>query len=286
MCLKNIIKIANACINIGYWPNYFKTLTIIVILKPNKVSYDMLKSFRPIVLLNMLSKLIEKVIGDRFQFHVISNNFIYQSQLRGLKFKSTADAGIVLTHFIYMGWIKNLLTSTLTFYIAQFFSSLNYYLLTLILRKADFDFYVVKLFSNYLIGRKTQYFWNNFSSLFFNVNIGVDQGLALSLIPSALYLVPFLHILENSLKNLKILVSILSFVDSGLFVAQRKSFHFSNSLLFCSYNVVSNLLLKFELLVKYSKTKIFYFTRLHSAFNPPPLDLSSISDLILHPKES
>ena len=67
------------------------------------MSYDSPKSFRPIVLLNTLGKLIEKVIGNRLQFHTISNNFIYQSQLGGLKFKFTSDVGIVLTYFIHMG---------------------------------------------------------------------------------------------------------------------------------------------------------------------------------------
>jgi len=70
----------------------------IVIPKPNKSSYDSLKSFRPIVLLNTLGKLIEKVIGERLQFQAISNNFIYQSQLGGLKFKFTTDTGIALTY--------------------------------------------------------------------------------------------------------------------------------------------------------------------------------------------
>jgi len=65
LCLKSIIKIANACINIGYWPTHFKTSTTIVILKSNKSSYDLPKSFRPIVLLNTLGKLIKKVISDR-----------------------------------------------------------------------------------------------------------------------------------------------------------------------------------------------------------------------------
>ena len=76
-CLKNIIIIANACFEIGYWPNHFKNLTTIVIPKPNKTLYNLLKFFRPIVLLNTLDKLIEKVIGDRLQFHVISNNFFF-----------------------------------------------------------------------------------------------------------------------------------------------------------------------------------------------------------------
>jgi len=45
VCLKNIISIANTCFELGYWPNHFKILSTIVILKPNKSFYDSLKSF-------------------------------------------------------------------------------------------------------------------------------------------------------------------------------------------------------------------------------------------------
>ena len=69
MYLKNVINFMNACIEFGYWPSHFKTSIIVVIPKPNKSSYDSPKSFRPIVILNILGKLIEKVIGDRLQFH-------------------------------------------------------------------------------------------------------------------------------------------------------------------------------------------------------------------------
>jgi len=100
-----------------------------------------------------------------------------------------------------MGWIRNLATSTLAFDISQFFPLLNHCLLTLILKKVGFDLRVVKFFSNYLVGRKTQYFWNSFSSPFFNIDVGVSQGSALSPILSALYLSPLLHILEIYFKK-------------------------------------------------------------------------------------
>ena len=257
----------------------------IIIPKSNKILYDSPKSFRSIMLLNMLGKLIEKVIGDRLQFHVISNNFIYQSQLEGLKFKSTIDTSIVLTHFICMGWIKNILTSSLAFNIAQFFPLLNHQLLALILGKASFNSHVVKFFSNYLVNRKTKYFWNNFSSPSVDVNVGVGQGLALSSILSALYLVPFLHILENHLKNLDLKISILLFVNDGLLITQSKSLQTSNTHLFCSYNVMSNLLSKFGLLTEYSKTEVFHFSKLQKVSNPPLLDLLLISGPILYPKD-
>ena len=75
--------------------------------------YDLPKSFRPIVLLNMLGKLIEKFIDERLQFQVTANDFISPSQLGGLKFKSTIDVGMALTHIIQLGWVKNISTSTL-----------------------------------------------------------------------------------------------------------------------------------------------------------------------------
>jgi len=107
--------------------------------------------------------------------------------------------------------------------------------------------------------------------------------LALSSILSVLYLSLFLHILEKQLKNLKIPISFLFFVDNGLLVAQSKSFQLSNSHLFCSYNVA---LIDFGLLVKHSKTEIFHFSRSIGLFNPPSLDLSYLDGPTLYPKET
>ena len=131
---------------------------MVVIPKPNKQSYNSPKLFRLIVLLNMLDKLIEKVTGKRLQFLTTSNDFIHPNQLGGLKFKSMTDAGVALTHIIWSSWIKNLLTSTLAFNIAQFFLSLNHCLLTLILKKVGLNNHVVSFFANYLIDRKMNYF--------------------------------------------------------------------------------------------------------------------------------
>jgi len=91
-CICKFIDIANVCINLEYWPSYFKTSTIVVIPKPNKTTFDSPKSYCPIILLN--------TIGEHLQFHMISNNFIHLSQLGGLKQRSTLNVGVVLTHII------------------------------------------------------------------------------------------------------------------------------------------------------------------------------------------
>ena len=152
--------------------------------------------------------------------------------------------------------------------------------------QAGFDHRIVSFFANYLVDRKMNYFWNNFSSLTFCVNVGVGQGSALLPILSALYLSPFIYILENCWKNLKIPTFFISFVDDGLFISQSNLIDISNSCLYFSYNVLTNLLEKFGLVVEHSKTEIFHFNRSHSIFNLPPLDLSLLRGNILQPNST
>jgi len=190
------------------------------------------------------------------------------------------NTGIALTHIIRSGWAKGRSTSSLAFDISQFFPSLNHNLLVLILEKAGLDHKVTNFFTNYLIQRSTKYLWNNLSSPMFDVNIGVGQGSVLFPILS-----PFLYILENRFKNLKIPTSILSFVDDGLFIIQNKSFNISNSHLFCSYNILSKLLDSFGFVIEHSKTEIFHFSRSQDVFNPSPLDLLLLGGPILRSKD-
>jgi len=145
---------------------------------------------------------------------------------------------------------------------------------------------VISFFVDYLVRRKTNYMWNNLSSPTYKVNVGVGQGSALSPTLSALYLSPLLYILENHLKILNIPISLISFIDNGLIIAQNKFIDISNSHIFCSYNVLSNLLIKFSLMIEYLKTEAFHFNRSYGMFNSPPLNLSPIRGPILYPKNS
>jgi len=81
-------------------------------------------------------------------------------------------------------------------------------MLVLSLAKAGLDPKVTSFFEDFLVKRKTNYTWNEFSSPMFEVNVGVGQESALSPILSALYLSPLLYILEKCLKTINIPVSL------------------------------------------------------------------------------
>ena len=94
------IDITNACFELGHWLHYFKISITIIIPRLNKALYNTTKSFCPIILLNMIRKLFKKIIGEWLQFYIISNLFIHPYQLSSLKWRSTADAEVALTHSI------------------------------------------------------------------------------------------------------------------------------------------------------------------------------------------
>ena len=174
-CLERIIDIANTCITYEIWPAQFKNAMSVVISKPNKASYNMPKSFRPIVLLNTIGKLIEKVISTCLQFHMTSNGFLDLNQLGSIKQRSTIDVGLYLTHYVCAGWLKQYHTSVIAFDVAQFFPSLNYMFLLACIEKASLSRNITNFFSSYHAGRSTTYTWNSFSSPPFNTSIGVGS---------------------------------------------------------------------------------------------------------------
>ena len=68
ICASGILSLANSCITLRHWPQHFKESVSVIIPKPGKPAYDTPKAFQPIVLLNTLGKLIEKMIARRLQF--------------------------------------------------------------------------------------------------------------------------------------------------------------------------------------------------------------------------
>jgi len=88
------------------------------------------------------------------------------------------------------------------------------------------------------------------------------------------------------MKNLKIPISIISFLDDGLFFSQDKSLTILNSHLSYSYHIMFLLLKQFGLVIKHGKIKVLHFSRTHRAFNSPLLDLTILEGLILYLKET
>jgi len=140
-----LLDLANACICVGHWPKHFKDSILVIIPKPGKPSYSTPKSFRPIVLLKTIGKLIKKMIS----LDMIKFDLVHPNQVGGVCQRSTEDAGLFLTHLVFTGWAKGKKASVVAFDITQFFPSLNHAMLLAILQKQGFSFIVTKFFASY-----------------------------------------------------------------------------------------------------------------------------------------
>jgi hypothetical protein len=150
-CAKVLLALANGCINAGHWPKQFKESTSVIIPKLNKPSYSTPKVCRPIVLLNTMGKLIEKIISNRFQFDMIKYDLVDSNQMGGVHQHSTEDTGLFLTHLVRLGWAQKLQTSVVAFDVAHFFPLINHQFLLAVLKKQGFHCKVATFFKSYLV---------------------------------------------------------------------------------------------------------------------------------------
>lgn len=211
-----ILALFNACVTFGTHPPIFKASHTVIIPKPNKSDYSRAKAYRPIVLLNCIGKLLEKIIAKRMQFDGQAAGILHPCQFGGTMQHSTTDAGIQLVHNIRQAWNSNLATSALLLDVAQFFPSIHHGMLTRILQKQGFHHTICTFFDDYLIGRTTTFRYNGAFLDPCDFNVGLGQGSALSPILSGLYIAPALHISAPVELAPFANASLQFFVDDGL----------------------------------------------------------------------
>jgi len=82
----------------GFHPPCLKKALGIVLDKPGKPSYDSPSSFRVILLLRTLSKILERVAASRLTAQAVICSLIHPLQCGSLPGRSTTDAALVLQH--------------------------------------------------------------------------------------------------------------------------------------------------------------------------------------------
>lgn len=89
-----ILAYYNVCVRKGIQPKIFKVSRTVIIAKPKRPDYTKPKAYRPIVLLNCLGKLMEKILSRRMQFEAQKYGLMHPCQFGGMMQHSTTDAGI------------------------------------------------------------------------------------------------------------------------------------------------------------------------------------------------
>lgn len=93
-------QIYNECLKRGCFPKRWKTSVIIPIVKPGKENSDDANKFRPISLINIGGKILEKLLINRIMHHIYSHNLLNKNQFGFIPQRSTTDAAMFVREHI------------------------------------------------------------------------------------------------------------------------------------------------------------------------------------------
>ncbi|KAB5587427.1 RNA-directed DNA polymerase from mobile element jockey [Ceratobasidium theobromae] len=176
-----------------YHPNCLKNALIAPIPKPNKFDFASPKAYRPISLLETLSKLFEKIMAVRFTALSGLHRLIPPEQFGGKDMTSCMDAGLSLVHDIERAWAEKNRASITLLDISGYFNNIDHDLLVRCMEKMGYPPRVLGWLRSYLSDRTASFRINDKVGAAFELKgRGIPQGSPLSPVFSSIFTAPML----------------------------------------------------------------------------------------------
>jgi hypothetical protein len=177
--LKLLADIYNACFRIGFFPSAWKIGKIVPIAKPGKDSSSP-ANFRPITLLPIVGKILEKTILSRF-LEFVEDNQILRDQQFGFRARhSTTQQIMRIVETVSLRFNENKSTAMTLLDIEKAFDSVWHEALLHKIHSYGFPMYLVKIISSFLTNRHSYVSIGKASSSSFAVIAGTPQGSPMS----------------------------------------------------------------------------------------------------------
>ena len=149
--------------------------------------YTQPRSHRPIQLIECMGKLVEKIVTKRLLFDAGKYELMPFNQFGGRSNASCTDAGLSLIHDIHTACQKGLVSLFLAIDIKGFFDHVNHKRMIHVLKKKGFPKEICDWTESFLSNRTVKIHIDDYTSDFFELTIGVPQGLPASPVLSCLY---------------------------------------------------------------------------------------------------
>ncbi|QRV93494.1 Reverse transcriptase from mobile element jockey protein [Ceratobasidium sp. AG-Ba] len=257
------ITFFNSCLTLGFHPACLRNAIVSIIPKPRKIDMSNPSSYRPISLLETLSKCLEKIITSRILYDVGSLGLVPYSQFGSRDNSSCTDAGLSMVHDIHSFWQNHEKVSLLTLDIKGYFNNINHALLIYILSRLGFSSPTVNWLRSFFSDRTVQIRIDSFLSDPSPItSVGVPQGSPLSPILSALYSLPLLLHMEQA-RN----IEIKGYVDDFTILAHSNSFTNNQDIIQASVQTASTILHRLGLSFEIEKCDLIHFASRASDMN-------------------
>lgn len=177
----------------GVHPESFKRFNGIILPKPNKPNYTEPSSFRIIVLLQTIAKILERIVAMRLTRHALESGLIHRTQCGSLPGRCVADAALVLLQEVRTLQAAKQQVSSLFLDIKGGFDNVSSPILCARLRAHNTPEYIVAWVASFLANRSCRLLFKGGPMKFSQVAVGTPQGSPISPLIFCIYVAP-LHI--------------------------------------------------------------------------------------------
>ena len=143
----------NRCLHMGLFPHLWKTSRVRYILKENK-DKKLVNSYRPICILNIWGKILDKILADRLYYYLESKGVLSERQYGFRKGRSTIDAIYDAVKIIQDIIQRKELVGMISLDMSNAFGSIRRKDIIEILIKIDVPVYLRNIITNFLFDRK------------------------------------------------------------------------------------------------------------------------------------
>lgn len=191
-----------------------------MLAKPGKDNYSQPGSYRPIALLNTISKVYEKTLTRYLSQTAESNLILHPGHYGARPGRSSQDALIHLVSWIKAHWLAGRMVVAIFADVKSAFTSVHHPRMIHTLEEMGFHPELINLINSFLSDRQTYLSFNGSKSTNFSLTHGLPQGSPLS---------PLLYLLyNNSLLNLPTddsYAASLGFVDNVILMTAALNIH-------------------------------------------------------------
>lgn len=198
-----LITIYNKSLKEGIFPTQFKVAIVKPIFKKGNRQY--LGNYRPISIITIFAKVLEKIVKNRLITFLEENNLLSKNQFGFRKGLGTIDALYKVSKYIYNALDNNQKAIAVFLDFAKAFDTVDHRQLLIALPGFGIVNESLKWFTSYLKSRVQYVALNDYMSDETYINCGVPQGSVLGPVLFIMYI--------NSLCNMKINGSIVTYAD-------------------------------------------------------------------------